>query len=35
VPTVWVLVDSEEGIPRGSMGKVDIARLRSLLREQL
>jgi acyl-CoA synthetase (AMP-forming)/AMP-acid ligase II len=35
VPTVWVLVDSEEGIPRGSTGKVDIRRLRSVLREQL
>ena len=35
VPTVWVLVDSDEGIPRGSTGKVDIRRLRSLLRERL
>jgi acyl-CoA synthetase (AMP-forming)/AMP-acid ligase II len=35
VPTVWVLVDSDEGIPRGSTGKVDVRRLRSLLREQL
>ena len=35
VPTVWLLVDSDEGIPRGSTGKVDIRGLRSLLREQL
>ena len=35
VPTVWLLVDSDEDIPRGSTGKVDIPGLRSLLREQL
>jgi acyl-CoA synthetase (AMP-forming)/AMP-acid ligase II len=34
VPTVWLLVDSDEDIPRGSTGKVDVRRLRSLLREQ-
>jgi len=32
---VWVLVGSDEGIPRGSTGKVDIRRRRSLLRERL
>jgi hypothetical protein len=32
---VWLLVDSDEDIPRGSTGKVDIPGLRSLLREQL
>ena len=35
VPTVWLLVDSDEDIPRGSTGKADIPGLRSLLREQL
>jgi acyl-CoA synthetase (AMP-forming)/AMP-acid ligase II len=35
VPTVWLLVDSDEDIPRGSTGKVDIPGLRSLLHEQL
>jgi acyl-CoA synthetase (AMP-forming)/AMP-acid ligase II len=34
VPTVWLLVDSDEDIPRGTTGKVDVRRLRSLLREQ-
>ncbi|WP_329407708.1 acyl--CoA ligase [Nocardia vinacea] len=31
VPTVWVLLDSDDRVPRGSTGKVDIARLRGLL----
>jgi acyl-CoA synthetase (AMP-forming)/AMP-acid ligase II len=31
VPTVWVLVDSDDEIPRGSTGKVDVARLREML----
>ena len=31
VPTVWVLVDSDDAIPRGSTGKVDMRRLRELL----
>jgi len=35
VPTVWLLVDSDEDIPRGSTGKVDIPGLRSLLHEQM
>jgi acyl-CoA synthetase (AMP-forming)/AMP-acid ligase II len=32
VPTVWLLVDSDEDIPRGTTGKVDVRRLRELLR---
>jgi acyl-CoA synthetase (AMP-forming)/AMP-acid ligase II len=31
VPTVWVLVDSDDAIPRGPTGKVDVRRLRELL----
>ena len=31
VPTVWLLVDSDDVIPRGSTGKVDAGRLRRLL----
>jgi acyl-CoA synthetase (AMP-forming)/AMP-acid ligase II len=31
VPTVWVLVDSDEDIPRGTTGKVDVRRLREML----
>jgi acyl-CoA synthetase (AMP-forming)/AMP-acid ligase II len=32
VPTVWLLVDSEDDvIPRGSTGKVDARRLRDML----
>jgi acyl-CoA synthetase (AMP-forming)/AMP-acid ligase II len=31
VPTVWLLVDSDDMIPRGATGKVDIRRLRELL----
>ena len=34
IPTVWLLVDSDEDIPRGSTGKVDVRRLREMLREQ-
>ncbi|MGX1809151.1 AMP-binding protein [Nocardia sp. NPDC055321] len=30
VPTVWVLLDSDDQIPRGTTGKVDLARLRGL-----
>jgi acyl-CoA synthetase (AMP-forming)/AMP-acid ligase II len=33
VPTVWLVVDSNEDIPRGTTGKVDARRLRDLLRE--
>ena len=25
VPTVWLLVDSDDAIPRGGTGKVDVA----------
>jgi acyl-CoA synthetase (AMP-forming)/AMP-acid ligase II len=31
VPTVWLLVDSDDMIPRGATGKVDVRRLRELL----
>ena len=31
VPTVWLLVDSDDAIPRGSTGKVDSSRLRDML----
>lgn len=31
VPAVWLLLDSDEDIPRGSTGKVDVYRLRDLL----
>ena len=33
VPTVWLLVDSDDDIPRGTTGKVDVGRLRALLAE--
>jgi acyl-CoA synthetase (AMP-forming)/AMP-acid ligase II len=33
VPTVWLLVDSDDAIPRGTTGKVDVRRLRALMRE--
>lgn len=31
VPTVWLLLDSDDEVPRGSTGKVDTPRLRELL----
>ncbi len=31
VPTVWLLVDSDDAIPRGGTGKVDVHRLRQML----
>jgi acyl-CoA synthetase (AMP-forming)/AMP-acid ligase II len=31
---VWLLVDSDDDIPRGTTGKVDARRLREMLREQ-
>jgi acyl-CoA synthetase (AMP-forming)/AMP-acid ligase II len=31
VPTVWLLVDSDEDVPRGTTGKVDVRRLRAML----
>jgi acyl-CoA synthetase (AMP-forming)/AMP-acid ligase II len=33
VPTVWLLLDSDDGVPRGGTGKVDIRRLREMLTE--
>jgi acyl-CoA synthetase (AMP-forming)/AMP-acid ligase II len=34
VPAVWLLLDSDDDVPRGGTGKVDIRRLRELLIEQ-
>ena len=34
VPAVWLVVDSDEDVPRGTTGKVDARRLRAILREQ-
>ncbi len=34
VPTVWLLVESEDAIPRGGTGKVDVAALRQMLMNQ-
>ncbi|BBY64734.1 class I adenylate-forming enzyme family protein [Mycolicibacterium helvum] len=34
VPTVWLLLDSDDDIPRGTTGKVDLRRLRELLTGQ-
>ncbi|MCV7176296.1 class I adenylate-forming enzyme family protein [Mycolicibacterium sphagni] len=31
VPTVWLLLDSDDDVPRGATGKVDVHRLRKLL----
>ena len=31
VPTVWALVPTPDAIPLGATGKVDVARLRTLL----
>jgi acyl-CoA synthetase (AMP-forming)/AMP-acid ligase II len=33
VPTVWLLLDSDDDVPRGITGKVDVRRLRTLLME--
>jgi acyl-CoA synthetase (AMP-forming)/AMP-acid ligase II len=33
VPTLWLLVGSDDDIPRGTTGKVDVRRLRALLAE--
>jgi acyl-CoA synthetase (AMP-forming)/AMP-acid ligase II len=33
VPTVWKLVESDDDIPRGTTGKVDVHRLRGMLAE--
>lgn len=32
-PTVWLVLDSDDGVPRGGTGKVDIRRLREMLIE--
>ena len=32
VPTVWLLVETDDAVPRGTTGKVDV-RLRDMLRE--
>jgi acyl-CoA synthetase (AMP-forming)/AMP-acid ligase II len=34
VPTVWLLVASDDDVPRGTTGKVDVRGLREMLREQ-
>jgi acyl-CoA synthetase (AMP-forming)/AMP-acid ligase II len=31
VPTVWLLLESDDAVPRGGTGKVDVARLRDML----
>ncbi|MGW4365800.1 class I adenylate-forming enzyme family protein [Nocardia takedensis] len=31
VPTVWLLLDSEDAVPRGATGKIDVVGLRTLL----
>jgi acyl-CoA synthetase (AMP-forming)/AMP-acid ligase II len=33
VPTVWLLLESDDDVPRGATGKVDVRRLRDLLME--
>jgi acyl-CoA synthetase (AMP-forming)/AMP-acid ligase II len=34
VPTVWLLLESDDGVPRGGTGKVDTRRLREMLVDQ-
>jgi acyl-CoA synthetase (AMP-forming)/AMP-acid ligase II len=34
LPTIWLLVDSDDDVPRGTTGKVDVRRLRELLAAQ-
>jgi acyl-CoA synthetase (AMP-forming)/AMP-acid ligase II len=34
IPTVWLILDSEDEVPRGPTGKADVRRLRALLAEQ-
>lgn len=34
IPTVWLLVDSDDAIPRGHTGKVDVAALKQMLAGQ-
>jgi len=33
VPTVWLLLESDDDVPRGATGKVDVQRLREMLTE--
>ena len=35
VPTVWLIVDSDDAIPRGGTGKVDVPELKKMLTTQL
>ena len=35
VPTVWLIVDTDDAIPRGSTGKVDLRELKDMLATQL
>ena len=35
IPTVWLLVDSDDAIPRGGTGKVDVRELRKMLTTRL
>jgi acyl-CoA synthetase (AMP-forming)/AMP-acid ligase II len=35
IPTVWLVVDSDDAIPRGGTGKVDVHELRRMLTAQL
>ncbi len=35
IPTVWLLIDNDDDLPRGTTGKVDIRRLRALLAGEL
>jgi acyl-CoA synthetase (AMP-forming)/AMP-acid ligase II len=34
IPTVWLLMESDDTVPRKATGKVDVRALRDLLREQ-
>jgi acyl-CoA synthetase (AMP-forming)/AMP-acid ligase II len=33
VPTVWLTVDSDDAVPRGATGKVDVPALKRMLTE--
>ena len=35
VPTVWLIVDTDDAIPRGSTGKVDLRKLKDMLAAEL
>jgi acyl-CoA synthetase (AMP-forming)/AMP-acid ligase II len=34
IPTVWLLLDADDAVPRGTTGKVDMRNLREILRDQ-